>query len=108
MAGQVWQITVGGKAVKVEELPLKVVDRIAKTADASWFSVVNTPVTDLLVADELVRAAAEHLEVEAPGELTVRELVDVFELVPDDVPEPADEPGPDPLDPSGDQKETPG
>lgn len=106
---RVWQITVGGKSIKVEALPLAAVDSIAKAAGVTWFSVVNTPLIDLLVAAELVAAAATQLGTTVDDDLTPRSIVEMFELVPDDVPESDDSPAaPDPFDPSGDQSETPG
>ncbi len=107
-APQVWQVTVGGKSVNVQSLPLREVDRIAKDTGVTWFAVVNSPLTDLLVAGEVVAAAAAHLGVDAPQDLTPRTIVDLFTLVPDDVPEMDREPTPDPLDRSGAQSATPG
>jgi len=97
--GQVWRINLNGKGVKVQDLPLATVDRIAKAANVSWFAVVNTPLLDLDVVAQLVAAAAEALDLEAP-DLTPRVIVDLFVLVPDDVPEP-DQVEADPLVPSG-------
>lgn len=105
---RVWQVTVGGRSVKVEALPLVAVDRIAKAADVSWFAVVNTPLADLLVAAELVDAAAAQLGVTAPADLTPRNIVDLFDLVPDDVPPAEDAPAADPFDRSGVQNATDG
>ena len=107
-AAQVWQVTVGGRSVNVQSLPLREVDRIAKATGASWFTVVNSPLSDLLIGAEVVAAAAAHLGVDAPEDLTPRTIVDLFTLVPDDVPAVDGEPDPDPLGPSTAQSETPG
>jgi len=85
--GKVWQVNLNGSSVKVEDLPLTVVDRITKEANvSSWFEVVNTPLLDLQVAGLLITAAAEHLGVPAPENPTIRQVVDLFSLVDDTVP----------------------
>lgn len=87
---QVWQINLNGSSVKVEDLPLAAIDRIAKANNQEWFVVVNTPLLDLAVGLDLVGAAAEHLGLTTPPDPTVRQLVGIFALVPDTVPEPDD------------------
>ena len=105
--GKVWQINLNGSGIKVEDLPLEVVDRITKASDVgSWFEVVNTPLLNLDVVTQLVAAAAEILGVEAPT-LTPRVIVDLFVLVDDTVPVP-DVVEPDPLVPAGPTTATPG
>lgn len=104
---KVWQINLNGSSVKVEDLPLEVVDRVAKAQNTSWFVVVNSPLTDLALALALLQEAAAHLGVDAPEQPTVKDLVHLVTLEPDTVPEPPPVEA-DPFVPSGTATETPG
>lgn len=107
--GKVWQINLNGAGIKVEDLPLAVVDRITKDANVvSWFEVVNTPLADLQVVELLIAAAAAALGVEAPPDLTPRKIVDLFTLVDDTVPATEPPVDADPFVPAGATTATPG
>lgn len=86
--GVVVAVVLGGKTVRLEDLPLEVIDRIAKAEDVNWLTVVAQPLSDLILAKRIVDAVAEHLGQEPPTGLSVRQITALFTAVPDDVAEP--------------------
>lgn len=86
---QVWAVKLDGKLLQVRDLPIAVLDRVAKDTDVSWAYIVALPFADLKGAERLLAAAAEHLQVPAPdpSTLTARTIMDYFEQVDDDLPE---------------------
>lgn len=105
---KVWEVRLNGSAVRLEDLDLRAIDGVAKANAVNWQTVVNVPLLDLAVALDLLAVAAEALGVTAP-DVTVRKLLEYFELVDDTVPEPDPAPELDPLVPStGPTTATPG
>lgn len=81
-------VRLNDQLVRVEDLPLEVIDRIAKAHDITWLTVVAKPMIDLALARSIIDAVGEHLGVTVEPNLSVREVTAMFEAVPDDVPDP--------------------
>lgn len=82
-----WAVTVAGRTVRLDDLPVDLVADVARQADVSWFDLVMVaPAKDLRAARMLVDAIASHLQVESAGVMTVRQLLDCFAQVEDDMP----------------------
>lgn len=82
----VFAVTLDGRKFPIQDLPAGTIDKIAKEHTVHWSSVVDQPLYDLAVAQDVVRAVAELHGLSAP-EFTPRNILTFFELVADDVPE---------------------
>jgi hypothetical protein len=102
-------VSIDGSTMRVEDLPLAVVDKIAKQTDVPWYQVVAQPLADLLVARLVIEAVCAHLSLTVPEGLTPRTITAIFTAVPDDVPDdvPEDEPD-DPFESGGNATPTSG
>lgn len=83
---QVWAVTVEGKTIAVFALPIEDIDEIAKRHNVSWMRIVDRPLEDLKVCQELVMVAAKKLGVAMPLLPSVKSLYDLVDLVPEDLP----------------------
>lgn len=83
---QVWAVIVEGKTMPIFHLPIDDIDDIAKRHNIPWMLVIDRPLQDLKVCQELVLLAAKKLGVAMPLLPSVKSLYDLLELVPDDLP----------------------
>ena len=82
-----WSVTVpGGKAVRCDDLPLDVWIAIAKDTGKHWHEILRGPLLDEAVALALYRACCTHAGVTDPPALSLREMIDAYDLVGDDLP----------------------
>lgn len=87
MADKVWAVKAGTVFVQVQDLPLGVLAEIAERNKVSWIDVMSAPARDARVAQEVLAAACSHAGVDPPASVSGREMLERFELVPDDKPE---------------------
>lgn len=99
---KVWAVRLNGQTIEVRDLPLGVLNDIAHEHSASWVRVVGAPVSDLGIAEAVLRAVALQVGyMGLPDPMTPRALFDgeYFFTVEDDIPLSEDEAPSDP--PSG-------
>jgi len=87
MGDKVWAVKAGTGFVQVQDLPLGVLAEIAERNKVSWIDVMSAPARDARVAQEVLTAACSHAGVDPPMNVSGREMLERFELVPDDKPE---------------------
>lgn len=81
-------VTLGDKQLRLDDLAADELQVIAdKHGIKSWVDIVTAPASNGNVATELVRLAAVKLDVKAPDAITGRVILDVFDYVPDDLPD---------------------
>ena len=73
------------KMVRLSDLTVEDMQEVVKTAERDWFSLYLAPLSDLTGAVALYAKCCQKAGVE-PHELTVGELWNLFERVPDDRP----------------------
>lgn len=73
----VWAVKIGEKTIQVRDLPLRVLDEIARDCEASAAYICALPQYDLRVAERLLAAAAAQLGVDGPDpeKLTGRDIL---------------------------------
>ena len=83
-----WAVKLGDKTLQVRDLPIGVLDQISRDCEVSWAFICALPQGDLRVAERLIFAIAERLEVDPPDveSLTARTVAGYFVQVPDDLP----------------------
>lgn len=82
-----WAVAIAGREFQIRDLPVGVLDKIAKDTGQNWMLGRVAPLLDLQVAQAVLTAVCEHLGVEAPTNLTGRTIVDYFIEVDEDLPE---------------------
>ncbi len=92
--GKVWAVQFGDRKFDVRDLPVGIVNDIAHDHEVSWIEVLGSPVADFGIAESVVRAVAAQLGDDSlvPDPLTGKNLVPLFSLVDDDLPDPAQVP----------------
>jgi hypothetical protein len=80
-------VTVGGKTIKLDDLPLDVFFPIEKETGVSWLEVISQPMRHARAGFMLIAEAARVLGVEPPESLTAVEFIESFTLADDDRPE---------------------
>ena len=103
----VWAVVLDEVEYQVQDLSVGVLARIAKDEQVIWTIVVDAPLSDLAVAERVVRAVAAANGATVPDVITARELLPYFKLVADDVPQPREVKSDGPLSP-GDEGSTAG
>lgn len=81
--------------VRLEDIPARQLTELETMLSVTWLDLVVRPLADSRGAIAMYEKCC-FLSGVQPRELTVRELVDVYELVPDDLPETYTEGLPDP------------
>jgi len=85
-----WQVTLGGKVVKFDDLPPAVLQEIASKHGQHWMDVFSSPVAHLDAFCDVVRECAKRLEVDPPDLSTMgavrRVANDALERAADDLP----------------------
>lgn len=82
-----WACKVGDRFVRLSDLPISDLGRIAKDSElVSWTVLVQHPVIDAAAAEGLVRYCYESVGETAPEKITGRMVVDMFERIPEDLP----------------------
>ena len=81
-------VRVNGKLTRIEDLPLEVIDRIAKEHNVPWLRVIMHPMSDLALARAIVDAVGEHVGYTVEPNMSLRKITALFTAVPDDVPDP--------------------
>ena len=94
---EAWAVFLGGHVVEVRDLLVSEIEQVTREvselrmaaglSEITWHLVVDMPLLDLKIADRVVRIVAGKLNIDLPGELTPRMLVDWFDKVPDTVPD---------------------
>lgn len=83
-------IKLGDRQLRVDDLPISEVVRIAKSHGISWTAFAVAPASDVDAFADLVEVAAGILEVDAPARpATLGEAfgyLDLLEIVDDDLP----------------------
>lgn len=87
MGDKVWAVKAGTSFVQVQDLQLGVLAEIAEKFKVSWIDVISAPARDARVAQEVLAAACAQVGVDVPASLSGREMLERFELVPDDKPQ---------------------
>lgn len=81
-------VNLEGKQLRLDDLTSDDLQTIAdKHGIKSWVDIVTAPASNGKVASELIRLAASTLDVKAPEAITGRVILDVFDFVPDDLPD---------------------
>ena len=89
LAANGWEVTVAGKVVRLDDLPLAAWERITETTEAQWVDAYYKPLSDLSVARLLVAECCKTInEDPAPilDKLTVPGLLGMFNQAEDDLP----------------------
>ena len=84
----VWAVVLDDVEYQVQDLAVGVLARIAKEEQVIWTIVVDAPLSDLAVAERVVRSVAAANGATVPEVITARDLLPYFKLVADDVPQP--------------------
>lgn len=83
-----WACRIDGHVIRLDDLPIDLVDRVAKQTGVHWFELVGvSPAKDLVAAQQLLVAVAERAGLTPPAGLTVRQLLESFDQVEDDLPD---------------------
>lgn len=82
-----WAVRVAGQEMQIRDLPVGVLNKIAKDTGQSWMMGRVAPLLDLDVAVAVLKAVCKQLDVEMPTDLTGRTIFDYFVEVEDDLPE---------------------
>ncbi len=79
-------VTPSGAHVRIADMPVRVLEKIATKHDVGWYSLLIAPVAHPVAALEVYAAACSQAG-EAPGEVnTPRELLKLVESIPVDLP----------------------
>ena len=87
-----FKVTVGGQVLTTEDLTLDEIEVVEADAGESWLFVVQAPAKSAKHAKAVLSAVLRHGGMAADeaaklaGALTLREVLDCFELVDDDRP----------------------
>jgi len=80
-------LSINGETLHIQDLPLSLIDKVAKANDCHWLQVVHMPMADLGVAQALIEAVCEHLSTSPPQDLSVKSIIPFFIDLDDDVPQ---------------------
>lgn len=86
-----WAVKIAGQEFQIRDLPVGVLDKIAKDTGQNWMMGRVAPLLDLGVAQAVLAAVCEHLGVPIPENLTGRTIFDYFTEVEEDLPEQFDD-----------------
>jgi hypothetical protein len=87
-----FKVTVGGQVLTTEDLTLDEIEVVEADAGESWLFIVQAPAKSARHAKAVLTAVLRHGGMDAAeaskvaGALTLREVLDCFELVDDDRP----------------------
>lgn len=89
LAANGWEVTVAGKVVRLDDLPLAAWERITEATGVQWVETYYKPLADLTVARMLVAECAKTIN-EDPNTilegLTVPKILAMFNQAEDDLP----------------------
>jgi hypothetical protein len=89
LAASGWEVTVAGKVVRLDDLPLAAWERITDATGAQWVEAYYKPIADLGVARMLVAECCKTIN-EDPNlildSLTLPALTAMFNVASDDLP----------------------
>lgn len=89
LAGNGWQVTVEGKVVRLDDLPLAAWERVTEASGKEWPDCYYKPLADLQITRLLFGEACATIGVDpAPilDTITVPKLVAMFDVLTDDLP----------------------
>ena len=76
-----------GQIVRIDELPLDLLEQAAKAHGARWSDFLVAPAKSVPAGRALINSAAGHLGLAAPDTSTAKAFLAAFEEVPDDTDE---------------------
>lgn len=83
---EVLAVTLNGKTIAIQDLPLEVIGDISRETNLSHIVWWDFPLSHAGVTLAIIRHAATYLGEEPPKRITMRNVMDYFTTVPDDVP----------------------
>lgn len=81
-----WAVNTPGGQVRLGDLPLGVLVELEETTGEEWWNVAAHPFRKAKIAQAVYLRACAHIGCD-PADLTLRDLVDTFEQVEEDLPE---------------------
>tara|TARA_R110000868_G_scaffold78514_4_gene224009 strand:+ start:379 stop:717 length:339 start_codon:yes stop_codon:yes gene_type:complete len=89
LAANGWEVTVAGKVVRLDDLPLAAWERITEVTEVQWVDAYYKPLADLSVARMLVAECCKTINEDPTPILetiTVPKILAMFNQAEDDLP----------------------
>lgn len=89
LAANGWEVTVAGKVVRLDDLPLAAWERITEATEVQWVDAYYKPLADLSVARLLVAECCKTINIDPAtilDTITVSALLAMFNQAKDDLP----------------------
>lgn len=89
LAANGWEVTVAGKVVRLDDLPLAAWERITEATEVQWVDAYYKPLADLSVARLLVAECCKTINTDPAtilDTITVSALLGLFNQAEDDLP----------------------
>lgn len=84
---KVMAVKLGGKFFQLWDLPIEAVEEIAARHNGMfWLNVITTPLSSLALARDIVEVVAKRRGESMPSIVSTRDLWDLFESIPEDMP----------------------
>jgi hypothetical protein len=84
---QVMAVKLDGHYFQLWDLPIEDVEAVAANHDGVfWLSVITTPLSSLSLARDIVEAVAKRMGKAVPLMTSAREVWNLFEQIPEDMP----------------------